>query len=820
MKHGRRTFSYIFGPCFYLKPLVLTGFFVCILLLTACSGAPPAELPQVGAPPVEPSLAEPPQTKFEASVTSGEAALMVTFSNMSQNADEFQWDFGDGATRTTSTTEKTVAHEYTKAGTHTVTLKAIKKGEPQQTSTATQTITVDPGPPDTVTLPPIEVAAGETKQLEVVAKDQYGNQLSEVDLVWTLTDEDAGSLTQAGVFSAGEVAGAFGEVEVKVTQGEQVRTVAATVTVTPGPLEQVVIAPSPADIGMEMTQQFVAVGADQYGNRIAGLEFTWSVQNGGGTVAANGLFTAGDGPGDFEDTVQAEATQDGITRAGTASVTVRPDRIAFISDRNDKQRDVYVMDIDGSNVERLTTTSEPEWRCSWSPDGRRVVYDSYHVNHGILVVNDDGSHRLHLIANSQEVAHIQPAWSPDGSKIAFIKGTVVKERIVNTDLYVMDVDGGNVMQLTNTYGNEWLPAWSPDGTRIVYAFRPGLQIRGDIYVINADGRSDPKPLATFDLADETCPVWSHDGTQIAFVFGRSPHIADGRYNIWVMNADGSNMRQLTRTLRKDYTEPSWSHDGSKIVFVSADPATEDYPTRGEIYIMDADGSNITRLTKTRANDRCPSWAPRKSGVQVTEASVIIPNVSTFKARTTREVTAAARKAVVRIKTDLTSGSGFIIDPSGLILTNNHVISGAEEITVYLEDGTSYTGTVQARDLVRDLAIVKIEATDLPFLEMGDLSQGELGQQVVVLGYPLEAESVSVTSGLVSAIEFDSGRNITWVQTDSAINPGNSGGPMLNLRGQVIGVVSAKMVGFGIEGVGFAISVNTVNTYLPELKAGK
>jgi len=149
-----------------------------------------------------------------------------------------------------------------------------------------------------------------------------------------------------------------------------------------------------------------------------------------------------------------------------------------------------------------------------------------------------------------------------------------------------------------------------------------------------------------------------------------------------------------------------------------------------------------------------------------------------------------------------------------------VISDAEEITVYLDDGTSHTGTVEVRDLVHDLALVRIEATGLPYLEMGDLSQVRLGQQVIVLGYPLGGENVAVTSGLVSTIDFDSGRNITWVQTDSAVNPGNSGGPMLNLQGQVIGVVAAKMVGIAVEGMGLAISANTVNMYLPRLEAGE
>ena len=131
-----------------------------------------------------------------------------------------------------------------------------------------------------------------------------------------------------------------------------------------------------------------------------------------------------------------------------------------------------------------------------------------------------------------------------------------------------------------------------------------------------------------------------------------------------------------------------------------------------------------------------------------------------------------------------------------------------------------SGTVQGRDLVRDLAVVKVETGGLPSLELGDLSRMNLGQQVVVLGYPLGAETVTITSGLLSTTEFDAGRNITWLQTDAAVNPGNSGGPLLNLQGQVIGVVSAKLVGVAIEGVGFGISANTVKLYLDQLLAGE
>ena len=850
-----------------------------------------------------PACAGPPQAEFEASVTSGQAPLEVSFTNTSQNADEFQWDFGDGAAMTTSTIEEPVSHEYTRAGTHTVTLTAIKDREPPETSTMTLTITVKHGPldrvkltPETVvldigqsqdfttevvdaydnpipeaqltwevveeagtitydgiltagtkagafdegivvtaemnthsdkatasatinpdplkrvTIPPVEVAAGATQQLEATAKDRYGNRLSDVDIAWTVADENAGSITETGLFTGGEVAGTYADVvEIQVTQGELVRTATASVTVMPGLLEQVVIAPDPAEIGMEMTQQFVVVGADRYGNHISDLTFTWSVENDGGTIDDGGLFTAGTTPDTYKDTVKAEATQGNITRSATADVTVEPDRIAFISDRNDDQADIYVMDIDGTNVERLTTTSAWEYYCSWSPDGRRIVYDSWLYSDGILVMNDDGSWTFLLIENASTVIHIYPAWSPDGSKIAFVQTTVGEADFEDMDIFVMDVDGGNVTQLTDTSnGTEWTPTWSPDGTKIVYDFTPTDQ-RGDIYVIDADGSN--RHRLTSDEDNDTGSVWSPDGTQIAFTSYR-----DGDYEIYVMDADGTNIRQLTSNSGIDDADPAWSPDGSKILFVS----DRNTPDEGEIYVMDADGSNVSRLTTNSANDMGPRWAPRKSGVEVTEASVIIPDASALKAMTVEEVTAQAREAVVRIETDLGSGSGFIIDPDGLVLTNNHVISDAEEITVYLEDGTSHTGTVEARDLVHDLALVRVEATGLPYLEMGDLSQVRLGQQVIVLGYPLGGENVAVTSGLVSTTDYDSGRNITWVQTDSAVNPGNSGGPMLNLQGQVIGVVAAKMemVGVAVEGMGLAISANTVNTYLPRLEAGE
>jgi len=747
----------------------------------------------------------PPLAEFASSVTSGQAPLSVTFSNTSQNAEEFRWDFGDGATTTTTTIEEPAVHEYTKAGTHTVTLTAIQKGEPQLSSTASLTITVSPDALDRVTLAPIHLAAGETEQLEAIATDQYGNPVSGVDVAWTVTDEDAGSVTRTGLLTAGEVAGTYDEaIEIEVTQGEQVRTAMASVTVTPGSLEQVVIGPNSTEIGIEMTQQFVAVGADQFGNRISGLSFNWSVENGGGTIDVSGLFTAGDTPGTYNQTVKAEATQGSITQSGTANVTVEPDRIVFMSDREDDRFDIYVMEMDGSNQEQLTTSGVEVGYYSCSPDGRRLTYGT---EGDIIAINDDGTWLTVFLSGRKGY---EPAWSPDGTKIAFQSWEHEP-----SEIYVMDVDGGNLTRLTDNSAYDDYPIWSPDGTKI--AFVSDRDGNREIYVMNANG-TNQRRLTNHNAAD-IFPVWSPDGTEILFQSGR---VGGGRWGIYIMDTEGTNVRPLQATSSYSSNCPFWSPDGTKIVFHSFRDADE-----AEIYIMDRDGNNVTRLTTNSANAYLPRGVPRKRGIEVTEASVIIPNTSTTKAMTTHEVTELARRAVVRIETDLGSGSGFIIDSSGLILTNNHVISDAEEITVHLEDGASYTGTVEARDLVRDLALVKINATGLPYLEMGDLSEMSLGQQVIVLGYPLDAETITVTSGLVSAIDFDSGRNITWVQTDSAVNPGNSGGPMLDLRGRVIGVVTRKKVWTFVEGglapvdgIGFAISANTVNTYFPQLEAKK
>jgi len=167
------------------------------------------------------------------------------------------------------------------------------------------------------------------------------------------------------------------------------------------------------------------------------------------------------------------------------------------------------------------------------------------------------------------------------------------------------------------------------------------------------------------------------------------------------------------------------------------------------------------------------------------------------------------------------GSGFIIDGDGSILTNNHVVENAQKIVVKLAaDDQEYEAKVIGRDSKTDIAVIKINAkTNLPAATLGDSDRLEVGEWVVAIGNPFGLDS-TVTSGIVSA----KGRHIgqgpydNFVQTDASINPGNSGGPLINLRGEVIGINTAIFSRTGGNmGIGFAIPINLVKEVLPQLR---
>jgi serine protease Do len=168
------------------------------------------------------------------------------------------------------------------------------------------------------------------------------------------------------------------------------------------------------------------------------------------------------------------------------------------------------------------------------------------------------------------------------------------------------------------------------------------------------------------------------------------------------------------------------------------------------------------------------------------------------------------------------GSGFVVDASGVILTNDHVIRGADEVTVRLQDGRTFTSRDLKRDPKTDLAVVRIQAKEpLPFLKFGNSDAMEIGDRVLAVGAPLGMTG-SVTSGIISAKGRDIHMNLyeDFLQTDAAINPGNSGGPLVNLAGEVIGINSAIKSGTGgFQGIGLAISSNLAKHVMDQLLNG-
>jgi TolB protein len=244
------------------------------------------------------------------------------------------------------------------------------------------------------------------------------------------------------------------------------------------------------------------------------------------------------------------------------SPAISPDgsQIVFLSGRDDPEGvypnlkyEIYLINVDGSGLRRLTETEAGEDHPAWSPDGERILFDADYDgdnDYEIYTMRTDGTELTRLTNNE---ANDQFAdWSPDGSQIAF-----TSDRNGGWDIFVMDADGANQHALTE--GTDWalFPAWSPDGSQIAYTGLVPRSRNTDVFVMNADG-SNPRQLTNEPGFDEN-PAWSPDGSRIAFQTDR-----DGNFMIYVMSADGSEQQPLF-DLSADALWPSWagvSDDGS------------------------------------------------------------------------------------------------------------------------------------------------------------------------------------------------------------------------------------------------------------------
>ena len=200
-----------------------------------------------------------------------------------------------------------------------------------------------------------------------------------------------------------------------------------------------------------------------------------------------------------------------------------------------------------------------------------------------------------------------------------------------------------------------------------------------------------------------------------------------------------------------------------------------------------------------------------------DGGVVVKDVSDVVQKVRPSVVGVITESFQTYSTSST-GSGIILSEDGYIVTNNHVVEGGDSIAVTLDDGETYAAELIGTDVKSDIAVLKIDAQNLPAAEFGDSSQVEVGEAAIAIGNPLGLNG-TVTAGIISAVDREiqvGSSNMVLLQTDASINPGNSGGALLNEYGQVIGVNSAKISSEDSEGLGFAIPSNTVGPIVEEL----
>jgi serine protease Do len=233
---------------------------------------------------------------------------------------------------------------------------------------------------------------------------------------------------------------------------------------------------------------------------------------------------------------------------------------------------------------------------------------------------------------------------------------------------------------------------------------------------------------------------------------------------------------------------------------------------------------IASKTEAPAPEPPVAYAPSNYGTLAAinnESLATIPNVVTNAKQSIVEIVTESLVNSGRLSQfiDSGAGSGVIVSTDGYIVTNNHVVSGASNIVVRLSNGETYPAAVTGVDSKTDLAVIKINKSDLSPAVLGDSSKIRVGETSLAIGNPLGELGGTVTCGIISALDRTitiDGESMSLLQTDAAVNPGNSGGGLFNMSGEIIGIINAKSISTEIEGIGFAIPINTAKPVITDI----
>ena len=301
--------------------------------------------------------------------------------------------------------------------------------------------------------------------------------------------------------------------------------------------------------------------------------------------------------------------------------------------------DIYVVNADGTGRRRLTRDPAEEFDPAWSPDGTKIAFSrSAGGWYQIFVMNADGTVPVQLTDGDSSAS--DAAWSPDGSRIAFTRCSAG-----SCDIHVMNADGSHEHRLTSgERPGEWDPRWSPDGQRIAFADIDG------IFTMTAGGQDWRR--VTVGPADDDDPDWSPDGTRIAFDASRG--LWDG--DIYVADPDGARMTDLTDSQPLD-SNPSWSPNGRMIAFMRR----RNRHVQARVFVMNANGTGLTNLRAIGDTYSRPSWSPDGSRLAYSWLTAcIVPKVAGMRLADARERIRRASCSVGAVRFRTSSGPRGVV----------------------------------------------------------------------------------------------------------------------------------------------------------------